>query len=87
MHEIWKYNLPIEYEFEIEMPDPIFPLTIQRQGMGFFLWAIVNPDAPKLKKKFFCVGMGHPFEIKNKTYIGTVQGNSFVWHYFMVHNY
>jgi hypothetical protein len=55
--------------------------------MGFFLWAIVNPDAPKLKKKFFCVGMGHPFEIKNKTYIGTVQGNSFVWHYFMVHNY
>lgn len=86
-HEIWKFPLKVYDEFEIEAPDPIFPLSIQVQGEAICLWAIVNPDAPKVKKKIFCFGTGHTLSIKNKTHIGTVQQGRMVWHFFIGHNY
>lgn len=83
MQEIWKWVLPVQAEFELEMP--VFPqlLTVQLQDNTPVLWAIVSPEMTKEGHKFYCVGTGHEFIDHNKQYIGTVQDGPLVLHYFM----
>lgn len=83
MHEIWKYQLPVQAEFEIEMPVLPNLLTVQMQDGIAILWAIVNPEVIKELHKFYCVGTGHKFNPDNKQYVGTVQDDHLVLHYFM----
>lgn len=85
--EIWKFILPITDEIEVDMPDVSIPLNVQLQSTDICLWAMVDPKGPKVKKRFFIVGTGHPFNPADKLYIGTVQKGSFVWHVFELKNY
>lgn len=79
---IWKYPFQIDDEFEIEMPEGAQVLTAQVQGSTPCLWALVNPEAPKTKRKFFVYGTGHEINEEGVAYIGSIQMNGFVWHVF-----
>lgn len=79
---IWKYPFQIDDEFEIEMPEGAQVLTAQVQGSTPCLWVLVNPEAPKTKRKFFVYGTGHEIIEEGIAYIGSIQMNGFVWHVF-----
>jgi hypothetical protein len=89
MFTIYRYSIPIKDNFEIELPEGAAPLAFQvREGTdhGLNLWAMVDPDRPRVSVKFRIVGTGQPltdtFEWK---YLGTAQsgGGRFVWHLFV----
>lgn len=50
------------------------------------LWALVNPFAPKVERRFACVGTGNPLpeDIDSFVFIGTIQmhGGRLVLHLF-----
>jgi len=98
MKTIWKFPIPIEDEFILEMPERAKVLTVQTQENPALanldvgcLWAIVNPEAPKLKYKFRVFGTGNPFPDDHALmeYIGTfqMQAGRLVWHLFRDHSY
>lgn len=46
-----------------------------------FLWAIVDPVAPAVPRRFMCVGTGWEIQPDIKEYIDSVlTDNGFVWH-------
>ena len=69
--QIWKYVL--EPETIIEMPIGAEILTVQEQYGRCCLWALVDPSANKVKRKFLVYGTGHPITEENGKYIGTFQ--------------
>jgi hypothetical protein len=85
---IWKYQLPIEDEFELNMPEGATPLAIQTQLHTDCpcLWALVDPNLPKVKREFRTFGTGYPLpdSVYIKKYIGTYQVNNghLVFHVF-----
>jgi len=80
---IYKYNLKVGAN-EIEMPANSSVLTVQAQQNKLQLWAIVNPDAPKKKRKFMVIGTGFelPANCTDRNYISTVQDDIYVFHIF-----
>lgn len=70
---------------EIEMPEGAEILTVQMQKTDLCLWAIVDPEAKKVKRKFNVFGTGHEIDIKG-TYIGTFQmhGGDLIFHVFEI---
>lgn len=84
----WKFPVQVEDEFEIELPTGARILAVQSQGDPMlavpFVWALVDPSAPKEKRLFRVAGTGHPIEETNLTYIGTFQmrGGALVFHLF-----
>lgn len=82
---IWKYPLGIHHTSEIPVPEGGQILSLQLQDNTPTLWIKVNPDAPKVFRMFLVVPTGGSFEDdENLKYIGTVQVEQFVWHYFEV---
>ena len=83
---IWKYDVPIEDYFEINMPKDAQILTIQTQNGEPKLWALVNPDNATEKRIFRHSGTGHPITDNNMDYIGTYQlhGGELIFHVFEV---
>ena len=75
MKTIWKYDyLPLQDEFSLEMPKGAQILTLQLQNDEATIWALVEPTATQVKRKFAWVGTGHSREIEIfKQYIGTIQ--------------
>lgn len=89
---IWKFLLDLTDEQCIEVPGGARLLTVQIQPLGHLraetpvLWAIVDPDVPKVRGLIRMVGTGHPFPDADRwTYISTVQldGGSLVLHIFV----
>ena len=86
-NQIWKFPLETIDIQEIEMPSSFEVLTIQTQSGIPCIWAMVNPDAPKVKVKFEIFGTGHPFKQNgNRKYIGTYQlhNGALVFHCFQL---
>lgn len=84
MKRIFKYPVPIEDVFALNMPRGAQPLSVQMQGDKPHLWALVDPDA-ELRLRYFCViGTGHPIAEVPLAFIGTFQmhGGSLVFHLF-----
>ena len=84
---IWKYDVPMEDYFEIDMPKDAQILTVQTQNGEPKLWALVNLDITILeKRKFRHSGTGHPITDDNMDYIGTYQlhGGGLIFHVFEV---
>lgn len=75
MKTIWKFPLEVTDSQEIEMPQHSQILTVQTQDKGPCLWAIVNPDAPKVRRSVRIYGTGRraPDDLDNAYYIGTFQ--------------
>ena len=78
------------YKYEVEQGKVISApfvklLDIQEQGDKFVLWAIVEPNAPKLTSRvvFNILGTGWWFDKPPGKYVKTVQNfEGLVWHFF-----
>lgn len=68
---IWKYQLNPETILEIPQDGQI--LAIQVQNSAPYMWVLVNPQAPKVSRKFIAYGTGHLFESQGTIYRGTFQ--------------
>ena len=96
--EVWKYPIPkvgIVFELEMPMGAKVLTMRFQRnravrfQQEVFFLWALVFPPSPKVKRKFLCTGTGHPIDpslVPKLNYISTdmTEDGAFVWHLFEI---
>ncbi|MBU2060058.1 MAG: hypothetical protein KKB38_20300 [Gammaproteobacteria bacterium] len=86
MRTIWKYQIPIQDYFELELPKDAEILTVQMQYGIPCLWALVDPTAQQEFRLFRLSGTGHPVETLNLDYIGTVQQaeGQLIWHVFEI---
>lgn len=87
MSKIWKYGIPIEDEFTINLPIGSHTLCVQNQYNAPNIWVRV-PDKVSIgyeKRSFFIFGTGHPIDDSiPMRYIGTFQQfeGQLVWHLF-----
>ena len=89
-YSIWKFEIPIKFYFEIEMPVCARILSFQEQGCNLFIWVIVDVNAATETRAFSIYGTGQPLLSSSMEhlgeYIGTAQQDhgQFVWHLFEV---
>ncbi len=83
---VWKFPFHTTDNVVIEMPKGAQVLSIQTQHGKPCMWALVDPEAPKVNRLFRVFGTGHPipFFEENLSYDGTYQeqGGDLVWHVF-----
>lgn len=84
MNTVYKYGFDITDDFELELPKGARILHVDVQNGYPYIWALVDPDAPKEKKKFHLAGTGHPINEKIKNHIGTflLHEGALVFHLF-----
>jgi hypothetical protein len=81
MKSIWKYDIPLQDKFTLDIPENFTVLTVQVQhGVGR-LWAEVYPENPMKTATLYVFGTGHPLPYEfTGWHIGTFVAGSFVWH-------
>ncbi|MBA7614272.1 hypothetical protein ES703_21535 [subsurface metagenome] len=90
MLTIYKYPIPIEDHFTLELPKDARILTVQIQRGTPQLWAVVDPEAEKEIRHFRLSGTGHPLGgsdfLKMSNYIGTfqIENGALVFHLFEI---
>lgn len=84
MKTIWKYQAPIRGNLDVHMPLGADILCVQTQYGEPNIWALVDPGAVSVKRKFVWHGTGHSIDGSSLKYIGTVQLNNgnLVFHLF-----
>ena len=71
---IFKYPLDIFDEQSIEMPDGATLLCVQCQNDDPKLWAMVNENAPLVRRRIAKFATGEKFDQDNtRVYVGTYQ--------------
>ncbi len=80
---IWKYTLAIADDVELCMPEGARILTVAEQHGLPWLWAMVDPAAPKVARRLAIRGTGHPLGDVGD-YIGTfmLERGALVFHVF-----
>jgi hypothetical protein len=83
MKRVFKYDAPVDDRLTIAMPAGAEVLTVQLQGDGPKVWALVDDAAPLVPRVFYWRGPGHTAEVVGR-YVGTVQirNGSLVFHLF-----
>ena len=81
MKTIWKYRVAEVYN-NLEVPEAAVPLTVQMQDDEPQMWLLVDPEAPKEKRRFNIYGTGWEMPNWPGNYVGTWQDGSFVFHVF-----
>lgn len=86
-YRIYKYPVHLDDRFEIEMPEAAQILDVQVQQGKPVMWALVYPEAPKVRRTFRLIGTGHPIEIEEwgrLAHLGTFQyaNGTMVFHLF-----
>ena len=74
--KVSKYPIAIVADYiTIAMPVDAQILTVQMQNNVACIWALVDPDAPLIERRFRWAGTGHEIkeDIKDLWYIGTFQ--------------
>ncbi len=82
---IWKYPIPIEDSFEIEMPQGARVLSVDTQDGKPYIWVLVNTSSPKGLRPFRLLGTGHPSDdVGTSRFVGTFQmrNGDLVYHLF-----
>lgn len=85
MKTIWKFEIPAGDEFSLSMPVGAEILSVATQGRMPCLWALVDPEGPKVPHHFKLRGTGHPCDDVNPDeFVGTfmVQDGALVFHLF-----
>ena len=87
MKVIHKYRIDITREQEVLMPIGSTILSAENQDRCLCVWAMADPDAPPVTRRFLVIGTGHRFEsgvIGGFQFVGTVlfDDGEFVWHVF-----
>lgn len=83
MTTIWKYEM--NYGFTvIDMPDGAEIVSVQMKGNTPCIWAIVDPDKPKISRSFEMFSTGHQIlnYPESMVYIGTCQLFDYAFHIF-----
>jgi hypothetical protein len=74
---VWKYKIPDEDEFTINMPEGAQVLTVQVQPSvrSVVIWALVNPEHRTCQRSFRLAGTGEPIDWRPEAlrFIGSVQ--------------
>lgn len=87
MNTIYKYQIQIDDDVEIEMHKDARPIHVAMQNMYLYVWAQVDTARPTEMVKFFVRGTGHNCDgMDNAVYVGTVHDRGFVWHVFSERN-
>lgn len=84
MKQIWKYQLTTTDEVSVNMPRGATILSLQVQHGRPCIWALVDPPAPNVTRRFRIFRTGHRIDGLDRQFIGTFQvdnGNS-VFHVF-----
>lgn len=83
MKQVYKYNVGIVSLQQIYMFQGAEILSVQFQDGILCMWAMVDPDMPKVSREIAVIGTGHLFDNhKFKVYLGSVQDSTYVWHIF-----
>lgn len=84
--EVLKYILTNAEGTEVEMPKRAKIIHFASQHGMPYIWALVNPEAPKEIRKFKVYGTGHEINDKIISHIGTVlvAGGNLVFHAFEI---
>ena len=85
MKTIYKYPLAIADSQAIKVPGEAKILCVQLQMDTLTLWAQVDPNNIPSTRTIEVFGTGHPMDDGCRSYIGTVQEGSLVWHVFERH--
>jgi hypothetical protein len=85
MKTIWKYTVSGAVT-EVLMPADAQILSIQMQEARICMWALVDPERPKVSRTFRTRGTGWVIGSDETlgTHLGTVIDGPFVWHIFEV---
>lgn len=80
---VWKFPLKLVEVQEIDVPEGAVALALQLQDDRPCLWAGCDPSQPLEKRRVLLAGTGvsHP-HLATAGYLGTVQVNGYVWHFF-----
>lgn len=74
---IYKFPLSVDFDKaeDIKMPAGATVLALQVQRGVPCIWATVEQDAPKIRRRFRTYGTGHPMEDADRFpyYVGTYQ--------------
>lgn len=90
MHTVYKYAIPIDDHFTINLPQGAQLLSVQAQHDTPCIWALVDPSAPIEARSFRLAGTGHPIhdnELEGTfKHVGSFQmrGGTLVFHLFEV---
>jgi len=79
MTTIWKYAIPHDTRFDLEMPQDARILCVQVQDGTPCIWAQVNSDDGQETRQFTIVGTGHAVP-PGTQYVATWQDVPYVWH-------
>lgn len=68
---IYKYQMPVLEQFEMQLPQDAYILRVADQGGMFWLWAIIDTELPNETRKFraFKCGGSIPTHL-NLKYVG-----------------
>lgn len=83
--KVFKYQIPVEASFSVEMPEEAQILCVQLQNDEPCIWAVVDPAKPIVRRLFYIRGTGHRIaEAAEAEYVGTFQyeGGTLVFHLF-----
>ena len=72
MNVIYKYPLPAKEKFELDLPVGAKIIRVDDVEGHFWLWAIVDTEAPKETRRFECYKTGQPIhtDLGHLTYLG-----------------
>ena len=84
MKTIYKYPFRIDDSVSVTLPVGAQILSIQEQNGVPCIWAVVDPEAPFEKRRFYVRGTGHPMPDPPWHFLATVQFGPLVFHFFEV---
>lgn len=72
MKKIFKYSLPVQEKFTLELPAGAKIIRVDDVAGLFWLWAIVDPDAPLEARHIECYKTGQeaPDDLGSLEYLG-----------------
>jgi len=84
MIKIFKYEIPVNDEIELDLPKGAKVLTIQLQKGVPCIWMLVNPDLSTEKRLFWLYGTGMEVKQTHLNYLGSFQmlGGDLIFHLF-----
>lgn len=73
MHTIFKYQIPVQEKFTLDLPDGANIIRVEDVDGMFFMWAMVDTEKELTKRYFECYKTGMPIETpyEDLVFLGT----------------